>query len=59
MVFLDVVVTRSAFVLRWFQEAHQCVAAVSAGGFVRHVEKVAGGLNGVERAVLHLSLIHI
>ncbi|MNG28726.1 hypothetical protein D3C84_1140270 [compost metagenome] len=43
MVVLDVVVTRSAFVQRRLQEPHQGVAAVSAGGFVFHVEKMAGG----------------
>lgn len=55
MLVLDVLVTRSAFVLRRFQEAQQCVAAVSAGRFVLHVEKVAGGLKGAEGAVLHVA----
>ena len=54
MLVLDVVVTRSAGVLCRFQEAHQCIAAVSAGGFVFHVEKVAGGLQGAEGGVLHV-----
>ena len=54
MLVLDVVITRSTFVLRRFQKAQQCVAAVSASSFVFHVEKVAGGLQGGERSVLHM-----
>jgi len=54
MLVLDVVVTRSAGVLRRFQEAQQCFAAVSASGFVFHVEKVPGGLQGAEGGVLHV-----
>ena len=54
MVVLDVVVTRSAFVQRRLQEPHQGVAAVSAGGFVFHVEKVAGGFKRREGGVLHV-----
>lgn len=55
MLILGVVVTRSAGMLGRFEELHQGVAAVAAGGFVFHVEEVAGGLDGAEGAVLHVA----
>ena len=54
MLVLDVVVTRSAFMWRRLQETQQCVTAVTAGGFVFHVEEVAGRLKRGEGAVLNV-----
>ena len=54
MVLLNKLVARSAGGLRRFQEAQQGVLAVSAGGFVFHVEEVPGRLQGAERCVLHV-----
>jgi len=51
MVILDELVTRSAGLLRRFQETEQGVLAVPAGGFVFHVEEVPGGLQGGKGAL--------
>ena len=54
MLVLNVVVTRSAFMWRRLQETQQCVTAVTAAGFVFHVEEVTGRLKRSEGAVLNV-----